>query len=387
MSLSLFAVTAPGIEAIAAAELRALGVAKPDPTPGGVAFEGTPEDLYRANLELRTAGRVLVRIAGFRAAGFDPLRKRAARLPWERWLAPGDALALRVTCRKSRLYHSGAVAQRVAEAIAERLGFEPARAAAASDDADEAAAPAGARVQLVLVRIERDLCTLSVDASGEPLHKRGYRQATGKAPLRETLAAAVLLASGWDARQPLLDPFCGSGTLAIEAALLARRRAPGAARRFAFEAWPGFDPALWARLRAEAAARSAAAPAPPPILASDRDAGAVAAARANAQRAGVADDVALAQRAVSKLEAPAGPGFVVTNPPHGVRLARGGDLRDLYARFGAVLRARCPGWTAALLSSHARLQAATGLALEPRLHFLSGGLRLALVTGRVPEAG
>jgi putative N6-adenine-specific DNA methylase len=385
MSLALFAVTAPGLEGIAAGELRELGIAKPEPTPGGVEFQGTLEDLYRANLWLRTAGRVLLRVGTFRASGFDVLRKRAARLPWESYLAPGDALALRVTCRKSRLYHSGAVAQRVAEAIAERTGFAPERSTPPDDASDAPAAGApGARVQLVVVRIERDLCTFSVDASGEPLHRRGYRQAAGKAPLRETLAAALLLASGWDAQVPLLDPFCGAGTLAIEAALWARRRAPGGARRFACEAWPGADAGLWARLRAEAAARSAAAPAPPPIAASDRDAGAVAAARANAERAGVGDDIAFSQRAVSALEPPPGPGLVLTNPPHGVRLSRGGDLRNLYARLGQVLRARCPGWRVALVSSGPRLHGATGLALEPTLTLVSGGLRLTLVTGCVP---
>jgi putative N6-adenine-specific DNA methylase len=387
MPQPLFAVTPPGVEEIAAAELRGLGAAKTEVTMGGVEFEGGLEDLYRANLELRCATRVLLRIGSFPARGFDPLRRRAARLPWERFLAEGDALALRVRCRKSRLYHSGAVAQRLREAIALRLGFEPALARDADDERDLSEPPAAgaARCQLVLARIDHDLCTLSVDASGEPLHRRGHREITGKAPLRETLAAALLLESGWDARSPLLDPFCGAGTIAIEAALLARRCAPGRARRFAFEGWRDFDAARWRALCDAADARSARAPQPPAIAASDRDAGAIAATRANARRAGVESDLEISQRAISALSPPEGSGWIVTNPPHGRRLSRGGDLRDLYARLGRVLRARCPGWHVALLAPGARLVRAAELPLEPRRELLHGGLRLTLFCGRVPE--
>jgi putative N6-adenine-specific DNA methylase len=386
MKLSLFAVTTPGIEEIAAAELRDLGAAKPETTPGGVEFLGDTAALYRANLELRSAGRVLLRAGSFRARGFEDLRRRAARIAWERFLAPGDAVAIRVACRKSRLYHSGAVAERVVAALTERLGFAPSDVRPAAETDDGEAAPGPSRVQLVLVRIDHDLCTISLDASGEPLHRRGYRLATGKAPLRETLAAALLLASGWDPRTPLLDPFCGAGTIAIEAALLAGRRAPGRARRFAFEAWPDFEADAWAEVVAAADARAAATPPAPAIAASDRDAGAVAAARANAERAGVADALELQQRALSALEPPPGRGWIATNPPHGVRLSARRDLRNLYARLGRLLRQRCAGWGVALLAPGAPLLRATDLPLEPRLHLLHGGLRLCVATGRVPEA-
>ena len=385
--LSLFAVSAPGVETITAGELAALGLAGGVVVPGGVEFPGDRTALYRANLELRTAGRVLLRAGRFQARAFTDLRRRAVRVPWERFLAPGEALALRVTCRKSRLYHSGAVAERIAEAIAERLGFAPARVSAAADpDASEPGpeAAGGPRVQLVLARLDHDVCTLSIDSSGEPLHRRGWRQETGRAPLRETLAAALLLASGWDGTSPLVDPFCGAGTIPIEAALLARRRAPGRGRAFACQAWRDFDSAAFARLCGVADARAAAAPAPPPILGCDRDAGAIAAARANALRAGVAGDLTLAQSALSKLAPQPGPGFVVSDPPHGVRLRSGGDLRNLYARFGAVLRERCPDWGVALLSSSARLHGASGLPLETRGQVRHGGLRLTLLVGRVP---
>jgi putative N6-adenine-specific DNA methylase len=387
VKLPLFAVTAPGLEEIAAGELRALGLAQTELTTGGVAFEGRDDALWRANLELRSAGRVLLRIGEFGARGLEELRRRAARLPWERFFSPGDAVSLRVSCHKSRLYHSGAVAERVAGALAERLGFVPERLRAVAEDADAPRSETGPRVQLVLVRLDHDRCTVSVDSSGEPLHRRGYRLAGARAPLRETLAAGLLLAADWDGSTALFDPFCGAGTLLIEAALLARRRAPGRARGFAFMAWKDFDAARFGALLAAADERARTAPDAPAIVGSDRDAGAIAAASANAARAGVSAELTLSRRALSDAAPPAGPGLVLTNPPHGVRLARGRDLRDLYARLGQVLRARCPGWRVALLSPGPRLWGATGLRLEPRLSVLHGGLRLALATGTVPDAG
>lgn len=377
--------TAPGLESVTAGEMRAQGFAEIQETPGGVIFGGGRAALRRANLELRTAGRVWLTVARFRAARFDDLRRQASRVAWENFLRPGDGLALRASCHKSRLFHSGAVAERVALAIESHLGWKPETLRERAGEAEDEPGTAG-RAQIVLARLERDICTLRVDASGEPLHRRGYRLATGAAPLRETLAAALLLASGWDVATPLVDPFCGSGTLPIEAALLARRRAPGVARRFAFEAWSDHEAVAFEAERASARARADAAPPPPPILASDRDPGALDATRANAERAGVAADLTVAQRALSDLRAPAGRGAIVANPPHGVRLRRGGDLRDLYARLGSVLRERFPGWRVALLSPGPKLWTAAGLDLTPRFTVLHGGLRLVCVTATVPGA-
>lgn len=372
--LALFAVCAPGLEAVVAAELQALGLRPAPPTAGGVAFSGGLPELYRANRELRAASRVLVRLGRFHAAEFWELHKKTARLPWERYLPTGAALALRATCHKSRLYHSDAVAERVARAIGERLG-RPVMPHAVTEDAE---ALPGA---LVVIRLAHDDCTVSVDSSGELLHRRGYRLATAKAPLRETLAAGVVLASGWDKAAPLADPFCGSGTLVIEAALLAAGIAPGAQRRFAFMDWPGFQPSAW-----EAVAQPPAPAGPPPVLwASDRDAGAVQAARANAERAGVATQITFAEHALSAFTPPPGEGWIVTNPPYGLRVSEAGALRDLYARFGEVLRERCPGWRVAFLCPEARLAHATGLRLDPNQAppLAHGGLRVRLWQGRV----
>jgi putative N6-adenine-specific DNA methylase len=375
---SLFAVTAPGLERLAEEELRALsparGAKEAAASPGGVAFAGDIGDIYRANLHLSTASRVLVRLPEFRAAAFFELEKKAARLPWERFLCPGRAVSIRATCRGSKLYHSEAVAERVLLAIAAALGAPSPRVKPAAEDAESPA-------QLILARIVDDRCAISVDSSGALLHRRGYRRAVAKAPLRETLAAAAILASGWDRVSPLLDPFCGSGTIPIEASILAQGRAPGANRRFAFMEWPSFDPALWESILAEAAAPKTIAA--PVIIGSDRDAGAIRTAEENAARAGVAGQVRFDRRAVSAIEPPAGPGFVVTNPPYGRRLGDKKDLRDLYARLGDVLRERCAGWRVAILCDDVALLRQTGLDLDASLAFSHGGLKVRVGRGGI----
>jgi putative N6-adenine-specific DNA methylase len=377
--------------------LRALGLGGAA-EPGGAAFEADPAGLYRANLHLRTASRVLARVGQFYAAAFSELRKKAGRLPWERYLQPGQAVTIRATSHKSKLYHSGGVAERVLGAIGDRLGQAPppgpGRAVDEGSEGEarpELEAGSGRAPALVVVRLARDLCTLSVDSSGTLLHRRGYRLATAKAPMRETLAAGMLLAARWDPDAPLVDPFCGSGTIVIEAALLAQRAAPGAARRFAFMDWPDFDPRVWQRLVEEAEAQRSAGPFPP-LVGADRDAGAIEAARANAARAGVGHLATFAHQSVSALAAPPGPGWIVTNPPYGVRLAgkagRGGpDLRNLYAQFGRVLRERCPGWQVAVLAGDPRLAQASRLRFDPArtVRIVNGGLAVQLLQATISE--
>jgi putative N6-adenine-specific DNA methylase len=386
--LSAFATAAPGLEPIVAAELDRLGIAATIER-GGVAWTGTLESVARANLWLRTASRVVVRVADFRARTFHELERHARKLPWQDFVAPGTRLRFRVTSRKSRLYHSDAVAQRLTDAAGSRGGVRPAI------DPASRARPAGTRTdddgyedddaaggQLFVVRVLRDVCTVSVDSSGALLHRRGYRQAVAKAPLRETIAAAMLLGSEWPRTVPLVDPMCGSGTIAIEAALMARQIAPGLHRRFAFQEWPEFDPAVWARMVGES--REQQLPrAPAPIKASDRDAGAIEAAQANAERAGVSGDVELDRRPISAIEPPSGYGWVVVNPPYGVRVAEAGAVRDLYAALGNVLRARFQGWRLALLSPSGALEQHVGLALQERLSTVNGGIPVRLVTGEV----
>ncbi|MGE3526124.1 MAG: class I SAM-dependent RNA methyltransferase, partial [Gemmatimonadales bacterium] len=327
-NLACFAITPPGVEQITARELRGLGIRITGTEPGGVAFGAHLRQVYAANLHLRTANRILRRFARFHAASFPELERHARRTPWETIVAPGTPVAFRVTTHRSRLYHQRAVIQRLADAVARRVpGAIPAEPV--SDDGPPDAS------QLFVVRLVEDQCTVSADTSGELLHRRGYRLETGKAPLRETLAAAMLLSAGWTGTEPLCDPFCGSGTIPIEAALLARGMAPGIGRSFAFQRWPGFQPALWADLVQRAQEESRDHPAAP-ITGFDRDAGAVEAAQANAARAGVGAGVAFRRQTVSALEPGGAGGWIITNPPYGGRVGDRQKLRNLYAQFGNV---------------------------------------------------
>ncbi|MBI5624028.1 MAG: class I SAM-dependent RNA methyltransferase [Elusimicrobia bacterium] len=374
----LLALCGPGLEALATAELAGQPGVVPAPRTvqgsGRVAFLGGFPAVYRANLRLRCSERVLVLLSEFRASGFESLCRKAEKLAWERFLMPGQPVAFKAECLKSRLYHESAVVERLAGSIGARLGrVSPVK------KLDEEGS--GAPPQLFVVRIEDDLASVWVDSSGEPLHRRGYRLETAKAPLRETLASAMVLASGWDKTSPFIDPFCGSGTVAIEAALLARAAAPGSSRRFAFMGWPCFDARAWGAALVEA--RKERSSACPRILASDRDAGAVEAARANARRAGVEADIAFSTLPVSAVEPVPGPGWIVTNPPYGVRLGRAKDLRDLYAAFGSALWRKFPGWKAGVLCGSADLMAATGLKFKPELSTMNGGLTVAFYCRRI----
>jgi putative N6-adenine-specific DNA methylase len=390
----LFAVAAPGLEAITAQELRNLRLAPAqtvahtvsgtEEESGGVAFEGGLREIYQANLWLRTCSRVLVRLGEFRAVSFPELRKKAGRLAWERFMAPGQPVALRVTCRKSRLYHSDAVAERLAGAIGDHLGIPPPVERPITQD-EFPGERSGLPPALIVVRLVHDECTVSLDSSGELLHRRGYRLATAKAPLRETLAVGILLAAGWSPAAALVDPFCGSGTIPIEAALMRMGIAPGRNRRFAFMDWPGFDQALWEELLARGQGRDSSAAGA--ILASDRDAGAIQAAQENAARAGVGGEIQFACQAVSDAISAIQPGspvgWVVTNPPYGVRVSADKDLRNLYARFGNLLRENCPNWHVAILCNDEQLLRQTGLRLENGLSLVNGGVSVRLAQGVV----
>jgi putative N6-adenine-specific DNA methylase len=381
-----FAIAAPGLEPIVARELAALSIT-PRIEAGGVAWSGGPSSIAMANLWLRTASRVIVRVTEFKAKTFFELERQARRISWETYLRPGGPVTFRVTCRKSRLYHSDAVAQRLVAAVQHRLGVAP--AVTPGDDAEEddaelpSTAGGGIPTQLFIVRFFHDVCTVSADSSGDLLHRRGYRQAVAKAPLRETLGASMLVGSGWTGETALVDPMCGSGTIPIEAALLARRIPPGLNRPFAFFQWPEHDVARWNALVARATSQIASR-SPVKIAGSDRDAGAVTAARANAERAGVASDVEFTVRAISEAERIADTGSLVTNPPYGMRTGDPNGVRNLYAQLGKVARGTFAGWSIALLSPEPRLDAQLGLDVVEAFRTTNGGIPVRLVTGQVP---
>ena len=394
--LACFAAVAPGLEALALAEARALGLPAVE-EEGGFGWTGELRSVITANVGLRIASRVLVRLDSFEATSFADLERRARRVAWGTVVRAGDAVRFRVTCKKSRLYHSDAVAQRLADALVRTV---PGVRVVASDYSSlrrfapsvgvPHVQPGGDEetgsdeATLFVVRFFKDRCLISVDTSGALLHRRGYRMATAKAPLRETLAAALLAASGWDGVAPLVDPLCGSGTIAIEGAWMARGIAPGAHRSFAVERWPGVSEALGREVRAELAAGTRSS-APGVILGSDRDAGAIEAARGNAARAGVADDVAFAVHALSAAPMPAHErGWIVTNPPYGVRVGESDRVRDLWAQLGKVLRARAPGWEVALLSPDQALERQLGFPLRMAARTTNGGIPVRIMVGRVP---
>jgi putative N6-adenine-specific DNA methylase len=372
--LDLYSITAPGLERITASELAALGIRKVAESRGGVAWRGAMPELYSANLWLRTGSRVLLRVSSFRAGSFAELERRAKTIPWGRFVRARDRVRFRVTCHKSALYHSDAIAQRLAESASAATACSAELDGGAGDD-DEGTSGE----QLFVVRLDHDMLTLSADSSGILLHKRGYRQASAKAPMRETLAAAMILASGWDPTQPLLDPLCGSGTIPIEAALMARRMAPGFNREFRFERWPGFKSGVWKELR-DRAASGVLANAPRQIVAADRDAGAVAAATSNAERAGVGSDLQIIQRSLASSE-PGGEeaGWIITNPPYGVRL--GTDVRNLYAKLGSLTRTTFSDWKLGVLTASPELERQLGIPLERLFESKNGGIPIRFVAG------
>lgn len=365
MSFEIFLMAAPGLESLVADEAREAGFPDPTPVPGGVTTRGGWPDIWRANLTLRGPGRVLARIGEFRAFHLAQLDKRARKFPWAEVLRADVPVRVEVaTNRKSNIYHAGAAQQRIEIALAEELGI----AIAADTDVENAVT--------VRARIDDNLVVLSVDTSGDGLHKRGHKEAVGKAPLRETMAAMFLRACGYDGQETVLDPMCGSGTFVIEAAEIAAGLLPGRSRDFAFERLATFDAAAWDALR------NVAAPFPSPLRfhGSDRDAGAFTAARANADRADVAEMVSFEKCAVGDIVPPEGsPGLVIVNPPYGQRIGQKKSLYGLHGALGTALKARFRGWRVGIVTTDVSLAQATGLPLLPSGPPVAhGGLRVRL---------
>lgn len=355
----IFLVAVPGLEGPLCAEARALGF-KAKTVPGGVALKGGWLEVWRANLEIRGASRVIARLGAFRAAHLSQLDKRARAFAWGDVLRRNVPFRVEASCKSSKIYHSGAAAERIERAIAEELG-----------------APVAAEAEVCIrARIEKDVCTIGVDTSGELLHKRGHKQAVAKAPMRETMAALFLRQCGFAGNEPVVDPMCGSGTFVIEAAEIAARLNPGRARHFAFEQLATFDAAAWSKmLKAQPSITPSVR-----FYGSDIDAGAIRMARANAERAGVAGFTHFEERGVENLTPPDGPpGLVIVNPPYGDRIGNKARLTALYRALGHTLMTRFSGWRAGLITNEASLAQATGLPFaltaEPVLH---GGLRVTL---------
>jgi putative N6-adenine-specific DNA methylase len=365
--LELFAACAPGLEPLLAGELERLG-ATPREVPGGVEFAGSRELLGCAQRWLGTASHVLRRCAKFRCRALGELERKVAELDPEGWLPPGQPFHVRASARHSRVYHTAAIERHFRAGLARALG----------DPRQAEDPPRDAELPCYAVRFFSDLCTISLDPAPTPLHRRGYRLAMGKAPLREDLAHALVLASGWRDDEAFLDPFCGSGAIAIEAARLGRGIAPGALRAPVLP--EGAPPPSFAPSRTG------------PLEASDRDELAVEHARANAERAGVSAHLELRCSAfgahpwLAKPQDAPERGVLVCNPPFGKRVAGGGDLRVLYQSLGHRFQQLGPGWRLVLLAHDLRLARAVGIPLKRLFSTRHGGLAVTALASAPTSA-
>jgi putative N6-adenine-specific DNA methylase len=359
MRCSWFAVVAPGLEAIAVRELRGLMPQHSfQSVPGGVQFEASQAEGAALTLRCRTPARILAVIGRGRVRSWEDLRALVARVDWKPWFDPRASVEVAHSAEDSRLHDRQTCASVVTAALqqasraARHLGVHR---------------PWPRMAQRVSVRISGEEATISVDAGGELLHIRGWRQSQGKAPLRENLAASLLHAAGYSGDGALVDPFCGAGTICIEAALLASGRLPGRGRWYACEEWPGLDRQPWKpRISPTRLAHA--------IVGLDKEPRAITAAMENAERAKV-EGLEWRHLDVAELEAPAPAGVLVTNPPYGLRL--GQDVRGVYATFGRVLRERFTGWRALFLSPSPDLASAVDRRVERVTFFSNGGERVS----------
>ncbi|MEO0538087.1 MAG: THUMP domain-containing protein [Cyanobacteria bacterium P01_A01_bin.123] len=361
-----FASVAPGLTAIAAQELTALGANQVCETPGGVSFEGDRALAYRANLWCRIPYRILWQLKTVSARDAQDLYHGVQKIDWLRYIPPDATLAVTVTGKNQALNHSHYTALQVKNAIVDQQRQETRiRSSVDSNHPD-------VRVQ---VHIHRHRATISLDSSGDSLHRRGYRAAVGQAPLKETLAAALIELTDWQPHQPLLDPMCGSGTLLLEASLKALNLAPGLFRtQFGFERWPDFDADLWQHLRQEAEAQQQK-DVPLKIWGCDRDPSVIQQAQANAHKGGLDQSVNFAQQELADLEAPTDQGILVCNPPYGERLASKETVGELYHLLGTTLKTRFRGWTAYVLSGNKALSQAIGMKSAKRVTVYNGTLK------------
>lgn len=342
-----FATCARGIEPVLADELRALKAIDVEPGRGGVRFAGDRALLYRANLWLRTAIRVLQPILEAPVTSPEELYDVVKDLDWSRYMTPEHTLAVDCNVRDSHITHSKYAALKTKDAICdqfiENVGRRP--------SVDVETPMVGLNLH-----IHRDRAVLSLESSGESLHKRGYRPILTKAPLNEALAAALVLMTGWKGDVPFVDPLCGSGVLPIEAAWLALRRPPGLTRRrFGFQGWMDFDIELWTEIRDEAR-RGVRKKLDAAVLGSDVRRDVVTAARGNARAAGIGHLVDFQIKDVRDFRPPEGPpGVILCNPPYGERIGEEKELKPLYRTLGEVFRERCPGWQAYVFTGNAAL--------------------------------
>ncbi|NUN12842.1 MAG: hypothetical protein HUU55_04330 [Myxococcales bacterium] len=363
----VFAVAAVGLETLVANEIRSIAGVPTTVIPGGVAFEVSLATLFQLNRTSRLATRFLVRVGSFRARALGELKRKVVSLDWRPFLEPNRSISVVAACHKSRIYHSGAAQQRVAEALAELGNTGPV--------GTESAEP-----QKIYLRIFHDECTMSVDSTGDRLHLRGYRQNGGTAPIRETLAAAVLSLSDWDKSQILLDPMCGSGTFVIEAASVIANRDSGELRDFAMMRWPAWTGIHIVTDRCE---QPILYPERPQCFGYDADAAMITKSVKNAENAAVSGWCQFSVGNIRDLYPPDGSGLIVCNPPYGWRLGSAADAAHTYTTLGCTLAQRFGGWSYAILAPNAELFRLTRLRSSQIIQLHNGGRRIILAKGRI----
>ncbi len=351
-----YAVVIPGLEEIAAGELERLSAHEIKRDNGGVHFSGTVETMFRVNLRSRTITRVLLRLKRFTAMTLNELRYQLEKVDWQPYLAQGATFEVHASCHASKLMHTGKIENKIAEVL-QGQGFSMVEKGG---------------VQQIFIRIENNRAVLSIDTSGERLDRRGYRLESGKAPLRETLAAAVLQWAGWKPEEPLMVPMCGSGTFAVEAALMATKRSPGLTHNFPFAVWPQLKVKAWKRAKEKSENMIDVAPESLSICASDINPSAIAITKRNAERAGVEEFIDLKQRDIRRFEMPddSSPGLLLFNPPYGERI--NADVRALYVTIGEIHK-RFAGWRTVLISPSEPYERALGVPVKKRLKVKHGG--------------
>jgi putative N6-adenine-specific DNA methylase len=367
--LNCFAAVPRGAEELAAAELTALGIIDAKPGKGGVAFSTDRAGLYRANLWLRTASRVLVQLANFPCSSPAELYAGVHAIPWQELITPDMTLAVDCSLRDSALTHSGFVALKTKDAVVDRI-----REACGSRPNVDTASP-DVRIN---VHLHKNVCTISLDSSGDSLDRRGYRLERNEAPLRETLAAAVVALSGWDGSIPLADPMCGSGTIPVEAALMAAHIPPGLHRQFGFQRWLDFDTVLWNGICA--AAEEGISRLPVGLITGyDLDSRALLLAGRNASKAGLEGQIHFFHAALQEFRPEGDKGVVILNPPYGKRLGEDDDLRELYCQIGDVMKKYCRGWTGFVLTGNLELAKYIGLKASRRYVLYNGAIECRLL--------
>jgi putative N6-adenine-specific DNA methylase len=374
---AFFASCPRGLEALLVQELRDLGAHNPEPVAGGVTFEGDTQTCYRANLESRLATRVLAQLARAPYRNEQDVYAAALAVRWPEWFSEEHSIRVDVTAIRSPLKSLDFATLRIKDAVCDRFRADRGR----RPDVDTRSP--GVRIQGFL---DSASVTLYVDTSGDPLHRRGYRKDAGEAPLKENLAAGILRLTGWDPREPLLDPMCGSGTLLTEAALMALGMPPGHTRGFGFERLAGFEEKTWKRVR-DAALACSERPRRLPIFGRDRYGDELKKARANLEAAGLADCVELKQADVLDSGAPAPSGVLVANPPYGARLGEEKALAEFYPKLGDTLKKYYAGWRCYFFSGDTRLPKLIRLQASKRTPLFNGPLECRLYEYKIVAGG